>query len=582
MARARKARSRSLLRELRQRRVFQSTGVYVVATFAALQGASILVPALHLPDWTMTFLVVLAIVGLPVTAGLSWVFDLAPGPTLERTEGDVAHAGASARAAHDARTPAAASTAGHAATAAALPAAAATRSVAVMPFLNLGADPDNEFFADGITEDVIAHLSKVRDLKVISRTSVMPFKKRERSLREIGATLGAGTLLDGSVRRVGDRVRIVAQLVDARSEQQLWAETYDRRLTDIFSIQTDVALHIAAALQAELSLDEQDRIRREPTKNVEAYQHYMKGRHWFVQFTPHSMQRAIDYFGRALAADPEFALAHVGIAMAYAELVEGGAMPADVGRPRAMRAAEEALRLDPRLGATHCTIAHLTSLWEFDWAAAEAGFRRAIALCPNGADAYDLYGRMFSALGRFDEALALQRRAQELDPLVHRVDVATTLLRAGHLAEAEAESRRAVEFDPGQARAHATLGWAVLKQGRFAEGLGSLEHAVTLAPDNTQWLAQLGQACALAGDERGARAILQRLESRALTEYIAPYHLAYIHTGLGEYERAMDLLERAYEERAGAIYAIGGSFLFAPLRGHARYQALLERLKLPA
>jgi TolB-like protein len=239
------------------------------------------------------------------------------------------------------------------------PVRARSASVAVLPFLNLSADPEHEYFADGITEDVIAHLSKIRALKVISRTSVMPFKQRQPSLKEIGATLGATTLLDGSIRHVGDRVRIVAKLIDVETDQHLWAETYDRQMTDIFSIQTDVALHIAAALKAELSRDEQTRVRRQPTKNLEAYQLFLQGREWLIKYTAESLPRAIQYFGRALAHDPTFALAYANLAMAYTELAENGAMAPDVAYRHAADAAAKALQLDPELGAAHCTMGHL-------------------------------------------------------------------------------------------------------------------------------------------------------------------------------------------------------------------------------
>jgi adenylate cyclase len=567
-------RIRVLLSELKRRRVFRVVGIYVVAVFAALQGADILVPALHLPESTMTLLVVLAIVGFPVAVGLAWAFDVTPSG-VQRTPGPAPEA-RQTPAAEETKT----ETVGRSPPPPLLPLGAGGLSVAVIPFLNLSADPENEYFADGITEDVIAHLSRIRALKVISRTSVMPFKKRGQSLREIGATLGATTLLDGSVRRVGDRVRIVAELVDAETDRHLWAETYDRQLTDIFSIQTDVALHIAAALQAELSPDEQNRVEKEPTHDLQAYQLYLKGRHAFIGFTPESLRRAVDYFSRATERDPSYAMAYANLAMAYAELAEAGAVAPDVARPRAMEAARHALRLDPDLGEAHTAMGHLRSVWEFDWAGAEAEFRRAIELCPSSADAYDLYGRLCGALERFDEALSMQRRAQELDPLAHRLDVASTLLRAGRYTEAEAEAGRAVEVDPDHDRGRATLGWALLKQGRFEAGLAELERAVALAPDNTQWLAQMGQALALAGRVDEARDVLRRLEERGATEYVAPYHLALVHTGLGEHERALDLLEQAADERAGAVYGIRGSFLFAPLRPHPRFKALLERMTL--
>ncbi len=460
------------------------------------------------------------------------------------------------------------------------PAAPRAASVAVLPFDNLSADPENEYFADGITEDVIAHLAKVAALKVIARASVMAFKHRERRLREIGATLDVTTLLVGSVRRAGDRVRIVAQLVDAETERPVWAETYDRRLTDIFEIQTDVALHIAAALRAELSADERTRIRKEPTRDLEAYQLYLQGRRWFTEYTPAGLERAIAYFRRAIERDPGYALAHAATAMAYADLGESGALAPSVASARARAAVDEALRLDPALGEARCALAYVQLLWEFDWAGAERELRRALELSPNSADAYDLYGRMCAGLGRYDEALTLQRRAQELDPLAHRVDVATTLLRAGRFDEAAEGARRAAALDPDQSRAHATLGWALLGQGRAAEGIAALERAAALAPDDTQWLAQLGQAYAVVGRAADAREVLRRLEERARSAYVSPYHLAFVHTGLGDHERALDLLERAVAERGGALYGIKGSFLFAPLRGEPRFGALLGRLGL--
>ena len=452
-------------------------------------------------------------------------------------------------------------------------------AIAVLPFLNLSADPENEYFADGITEDVIAHLSKIRALKVISRTSVMPFKKRLQSLKEIAAKLEAGTLLDGSVRRVGDRVRIVAQLVDAETDQQLWSETYDRQLTDIFVIQTDVALHIADALKAELSLDEQSRIRKEPTRDVQAYQLYLQGRHWFVRYTPLAMQRAITYFERAIGRDPEYALAYASVAMAYAEMGEVGAMSPDIAHPQARDAAAQALKLDPNLGEAHCTAAYL-HMFDFDWTRAEREFKRSLELSPSSADTYDLYGRMCAALGRYDEALAMQLRAQELDPLAHQLDNVTTLLRAGRYDEAALGVVRALEFDPDNDRAHATLAWAHLKRGMIDEGLAELERAVSLSPGNMQWLAQLGQAYGMVGQADKAREVLRQIEDRARRTYVSPYHVAFVYTGLGEHDRALEMLERALDERAGAMYGMRGSFLLEPLRPHPRFKALLARMNL--
>src|SRR5438046_195235 len=444
----------------------------------------------------------------------------------------------------------------------ATPAGPRPPSVAVLPFLNLSADPENEYFADGITEDVIAHLSKIRALKVISRTSVMAFKQREQSLREIGARLEVATLLEGSVRRAGDRVRIVAQLIDAQADRHLWAETYDRQLTDVFAIQTDVALHIAAALEAELSPDEKSRLHKEPTGDLLAYQLYLQGRHCYFRYTEEGGRKGIEYFEQAIAKDPDYALAYAALAMVYTELGEAGAMRPDEAYARAKAASATALALDPELGEAHCMLAFIKAVCDFDWVGAEQEFKRALELTPNSADTYDLYGRMCLAVERNDDALAMERRAQELDPLAHRADVARALLRAGRYDEALQAATRALALDPHYARGHATLGWAYLKKGIVAPGLAELETAVSLSPGDTLWLAQLGQAYGIAGNLEKAREVLRQLEELSRQRFVSPYHMAVVYTGLGEQERAIDWLERAYEGRSGPVYSIKGSFLF--------------------
>jgi TolB-like protein/Tfp pilus assembly protein PilF len=461
-------------------------------------------------------------------------------------------------------------------------AAGRAKPVAVLPFLNLGANPEDEYFADGITEDVIAHLSKIRALKVISRTSVMPFKQRQHSLKEIGTALGATALLDGSIRHVGERVRIVAKLIDVETDKHLWAETYDRKLTDIFAIQSDVAIHIAAALKAELSRDEASRVRREPTRDFVAYQLFLQGREWLIKYNATAYARAIELFDRAIARDPTFALAYANLAMVYTELAEAGAMAPEVAYERASAAAGSALRLDPELGAAYCTLAHVKMTRDFDWSGAEQDFKRALELSPSGDDTYDLYGRLCAGLGRYDEALALQHRARELSPLAHRMDRVTTLLRAGRYQEALVEALEAIEVDPAYARARATLGWAYFLNGRHAEGLAELERAVSALPGDTMWLGQLGEAYALAGNAAKAREILAELESRARDAFVSPYHFAYVYTGLGDADIAMDYLERAVAGRTGPTYSIKGSFLLTRLHTHPRFRALLRQMRLEA
>jgi len=458
-----------------------------------------------------------------------------------------------------------------------------SRSVAVLPFLNLSADPENEYFADGITEDVIAQLSRIQGLTVISRTSVMPFKKRDQPTADIAARLKVATLLDGSVRRSGGRVRIVAHLVDAATDRHLWAETYDRQLTDIFAIQTDVALHIAEALEAELSPREKSKLTRQPTTNLEAYQLYLQGRHCFNRFTERGFEQAIELFERAIEKDPGYALAYTTMALAYAELgagVGGARIEPTEAYRRAREAVSRALELDSGLAEAHSTSGQIRFSCDFDYEGAERDLKRALELNPRSADTLDIYGRLLVGLGRYDEALEMQKRAHELDPLAHRVDRVTTLLRAGRAEEALEPALAVVELEPNLAHARATLGWVYHELGRPEEGMAELRQATSLAPGNTMFLAQLGQALARTGDSEGARQVLREIEELAATRYVSPYHLAYVYTGLGEHERAMDCLEQAYRERAGALHGLKSSFLFAPLRSHPRFQALLGELNL--
>ena len=455
-------------------------------------------------------------------------------------------------------------------------------TVAVLPFLNLSTNPDDEIFADGLTEDVIAHLAKVRSLRVISRTSAMTFKHRNKSLREIGTILGAGTLLEGSVRRAGAKVRIVAQLVDRDTDEHIWAETYDRDLTDIFAIQTDVALKIAAALQTELSPDERRRIARYPTRDLEAYQLYVTGRQYFINFTTESSRLSIDALQRAIQRDPNFALAYTALAHAYVSLViEGivGYQPEPSFRI-AKDAVHRALGLDDTLGEAHGIVGLIRFTWDFDWAGAERELKRGIELSPGSADLYDHLGWMYGALGRQNEALDAVRRARELDPITHRSDVGTALMRAGRYEEALEDATRLIAIEPGFSRAHSIAGWAHLLLGNHEHGLVELERASSLNPTSTMFLAQVGQAHAMTGNVTRAREILAELERQAATQYVSPYHFAYVYTGLGELDRAMDWLERAYLERAGAVYGIKGSFLFKPLREHPRFTALLAKMNL--
>src|SRR5580704_10953966 len=340
-------------------------------------------------------------------------------------------------------------------------------SVAVLPFVNLSADPENEFFADGITEDVIAHLAKIRSLKVISRSSVIAFKKRDRNLREISEKLGAATLLDGSVRRAGNRVRIVAQLIEGSTDQHIWADTYDRDLTDIFAIQTDVALNIANALRAELSKDERARVGRRPTEDLDAYEIYLRGRNAYYRFNEEGFRTSMAQFEAAVARDPGFALAWASLAEAHAESnIHGYAnSPPEQQIRLAKQAAARAVELDDELAEAHGISGLVRFVFDFDWRGAENEFLRALELSPSSAEVHAHYSWLCASQERYDDAIREVRLAHELDPLMVQSDVATTLLRAGRIEETIKEARRGLQADPGAPRCHSVLGWALIFHG---------------------------------------------------------------------------------------------------------------------
>ena len=458
-------------------------------------------------------------------------------------------------------------------------------SIAVLPLLSMSTNPENEFFADGITEDVTAQLSKIGALKVISRTSTMQYKNHDLSLKEIGATLGVGTVLEGSVRRAGDRVRIVVQLIDAATDAHIWTETYDRELTDIFAIQSDVALQIAAALETELTADQRSRIEKEPTNDLSAYHLYLQGRQSVALFTPEGLREGIVFLERAVEKDPAFAHAFAHMAVAYVAIgmgYGGGDLEPQEAYAKAKEVAAKALTINPDLADAHTAIAFPTFVYDFQWEKAEKSFRRALELNPNAADTLDFYGLFLSAQLRFDEASKVQRRAQELDPLTewHTTDLVSTLMRAGRFDEARREMDALLAREPESRLGHMTGGWVYIMSGDREKGLAMLEKSRARSGDDTALLGQLGEAYAMAGREQDARDVLRELEETGQRKYVPPYHKAYVHTGLGEHDKALDALEQSFVDRAGAIYGIKGSFLLEPLREHPRFKALLKRLNL--
>ncbi|MEA2554630.1 MAG: adenylate cyclase, partial [Fimbriimonadaceae bacterium] len=375
------------------------------------------------------------------------------------------------------------------------------RSIAVLPFTNMSADAENEFFSDGLTEDIIAQLSRISALKVISRTSVMQYKATVKNLRDIGRELGVSTILEGSVRKAGSQVRITAQLIDAKTDEHLWTETYDRELSDIFAVQSDVAQKIAEALRAKITASEQERIRRKPTENMEAYQWYLQGRVHLGKRTEESLRKAIGFFERAIATDPLYALAYTGLADAYIFMSLLEFMPPREAFPKARTAAEKALEIDPSLAEAHASLGLVRFQFDWDWPQAEKELTRAIELNPNYATAHHFFADYLKGMGRFDEALVQIREAQELDPLSLAISsgVGHVLYLSRNYDQAIDAYRHTLELDPKFVQARLWFGRPFLQKGRFEEAISELQQAVDLSGGSTISLAVLAHAHAAAG-----------------------------------------------------------------------------------
>jgi TolB-like protein len=449
--------------------------------------------------------------------------------------------------------------------------------IAVLPLTNMSASADDEYFADGTTEDIIAQLSQIASLKVISRTSVMGYKKSTKKPREIAAELGASHLVEGSVRRAGNRVRIVAQLMDAKTEAHLWSETFDRDLTDIFAIQSELAQRIATALVARLSPAEARRVAKRPTMDMEAYNLFLLGRQEYNKVSPQAFAKAEEYYDQAIARDPSFARAYAAKALVH--MYHGGGywgVKPTVAFDRAVALARKAIELDPDVGEAHMVLGAYECWIRFDWPASEAHFHRAIALNPSHAFTHIMHGFLLLATGRLDEAVQAGRVAVELDPIAPLI--LGNALAFHHLA------RRPRDFDEElvAARRLAPLGEIEMIARAFASiargQAGDILPEVRARVADNSFLRTLHAWCAAAaGADAEARAVLGEMHALERTEYVwaTGFALAYVH--LGESEKAFEYLERAWQDRAGWMIHLGCNPAFDPFRGDPRFDAMVKR-----
>ena len=512
--------------ELRRRHVFRVAVVYAIVAWGLLEVGDLVFPALGLPEWPLTLLVVLALFGLPIAIVLAWAFDLTPTGVVRTSQVD-----------HEARE-----VVGEAGSEEAV-----GDGIVVLPFENLSPNPEDEYFSDGVTDDLITQLYRVGSLRVISRTSAWQYKAAPAGAKQIAADLGVAYLLEGSVRRSGTRVRIVAQLIDARSDQHVWAESYDRELEDIFAIQAEVADRIASALQVTLSgestvvprvadligtatdRESHAEIEDVPTSDLEAYDLYLRGRYLWNRRSETALDESVSHLSGAIARDPDFVRARSALAEAYVTQAIYGYRAAGEVLPLARVEADQALARDPTEAPALSALACVRAIYHWEWARAEAGFESAMKANPQYPTAPQwLAMNVFVPNGRFEEALDQLERARELDPMCPSVRASFGVVEfmRGDYGQAAERFQLLLGQDPSFMLAHFFRGLTALYSGDSSGALGSLEKALELGRWSPEGGAALGCALVAAGREADARAILDRLLGHIFGDREAPPELS--------------------------------------------------------
>jgi serine/threonine-protein kinase len=451
-------------------------------------------------------------------------------------------------------------------------------SIAVLPFVNVNANSDTEYLSDGITESLINGLSQVPKLKVIARSSVFSYKGKEIDPQAVGRDLNVQALVTGRITQRGDSLSISVELTDARDKSHIWGEQYNRKVSDLLAVQEEISRDISEKLRLKLTGEEQKRITKRYTDNIEAYQLYLKGRYFADQYTEEGFKKALEHFNQAIEKDPNYALAYAGLAEAY-WIASAVSLPPREAMPKAREAAVKALRIDDTLAEAHTLLASVQAFYDYDLPGAEKEFKRAIELNPGSASAHQWYGWYLAPLKR-DEALKEIKRAQELDPLslLINAELALPFYVTRQYDRAIEQLRRAVEMDPNGTLARNWLGYNYIQKGMYEEAI-----AVTNKPesDDPYLLAVTGRAYAMLGKRAEAQKIIARLQERAKQRYVSPYLIAMIYLGLGEKEHVLDWLEKSYQSREDAFTGLNCDPAFDDLRSEPRFQDLVRRVGLP-
>ena len=571
---------------LKERKLVQWAIAYVAAAFALLQGIDIVAQRFNWPEAVERGLIVACCVGFFVTVVLAWYHGERGAQRVSGTEililalllalggGFLWKLALSTRTAHTTLGTVPSSP----------PVSIPEKSVAVLPFDNLSRDPDNAYFCEGVQDEILTRLAKVADLKVISRTSTQQFKSKPDNLPHIAKQLGVAHILEGSVQKARDQVRVNVQLINAMSDAHLWAETFDRKLTDIFAVESEIATKIADVLEARLTGSEKILMAKRPTDNPEAHELYLQGRFFWNKRSATDLKRSIDYFDQAIAKDPNYAPAYAGEAQAWSILsAYNGASPAD-SYPKAEAFAQKALAIDESSAEALVGLASVKARYHFDVEGALAYYERAIQLNPNDATAHHwIGGDCFAATGQHAREVAELKRALELDPLspIIASNLGVAFTRAGRVEEAVVQLRKTIELHDDFYPAHREYALALELQGKIPQAIAQYEKAAALTDDPIP-LGALGRIYGITGRRDEAQKILDQLRRLRAQRYTAAYSLALVALGLGDKNEALHWLEQSYLERDGdSITVIRVDPLLRSLRDDPRFEALAEKI-IPA
>ena len=455
-------------------------------------------------------------------------------------------------------------------------------SLAILPLINAGGDPDTEYLSDGITESIINNLSQLPKLRVMARSTVFRYKGKEVDPQRVGQELGVRAALTGRVLQRGDLLIIKAELVDTEDGSHLWGEQYNRNLSDIFTIEEEISREISDKLRLKLNGAEKKQLTKRYTENTDAYQLYLKGRFYWNKRTPEGLKKGIEYFQQAFDSDPGYALAYAGLADSYNILVSYSALAPHDAFPKAKLAATRALEIDGWLAEAHTSLAFVKFGYDWDWKKAERGFKQAIRLNPGYAFAHNFYAVLLSALGRFDEAFVHIKNARELDPLSLPINtnLGWLLYLARRYDEAIEQYLKTIDLDEGFPLAHRRLAQTYEQNQRYSEADAEFQKAVALSGEDIELLSARGHFYAVVGEKNKAHEVLTQLEDLAKSRYVPSYLVARIYLGLGDIDRVFELLEKAVDERYGYLAYLEVEPMFDGIRKDRRFEELVRRVGL--